>query len=71
MRADIHRLLPREFGKLFRIYTGMFRDAVVTFRSKVSLTTKALHPGFLHTPLHPYCSGRLILCSLTMSCKGG
>ena len=35
----------RLFGELFKIYTRVLRGVIYTLRSKVSMATKALHPG--------------------------
>ena len=42
---------------MFKIYTWVLKGVIVTFRSKVSIATKALHPGgvkFKHLQTPPY-----------------
>ena len=44
----------RVFGEMFKIYTWVLKSVIVTFRSNISMATKALYPGGVkHVYKHP------------------
>ena len=59
----------RVFGKLFKIYTWALKGVIVTFRSNVSIVTKALHPGSVELkPLYKHPPYTLIFTVYKLQC---